>query len=83
MIVMPGHSRSKNGVASLAYVPGIYAFAALPAKGRGWRDKPGHDERKEIPLAFNPTGKALAVRAHDLKQRVAIALQFLVADAGH
>jgi hypothetical protein len=25
-IVMPGHSRSKNGVASLAYVPGIHVF---------------------------------------------------------
>jgi|GEM_PF-4894321 len=24
--VMPGHSRSKNGVASLAYVPGIHAL---------------------------------------------------------
>ena len=23
---MPGHSRSKNGVASLAYVPGIHDF---------------------------------------------------------
>jgi hypothetical protein len=27
---MPGHSRSKNGVASLAYVPGIHVFTALP-----------------------------------------------------
>jgi hypothetical protein len=25
--VMPGRSRSKNGVASLAYVPGIHVFA--------------------------------------------------------
>jgi hypothetical protein len=24
--VMPGHSRSKNGVASLAYAPGIHAL---------------------------------------------------------
>jgi hypothetical protein len=24
--VMPGHSRSKNGVASLDYVPGIHDF---------------------------------------------------------
>ena len=24
---MPGHSRSKNGGASLAYVPGIHDFA--------------------------------------------------------
>jgi hypothetical protein len=27
--VMPGHSRSKNGVATLAYVPGIHAFLVL------------------------------------------------------
>jgi hypothetical protein len=26
--VMAGHSRSKNGVASLAYVPAIHVFAA-------------------------------------------------------
>jgi len=25
---MPGHSRSKNGVASLAYAPGIHVFEA-------------------------------------------------------
>ncbi len=25
---MPGHSRSKNGVASLAYVPGIHVLTA-------------------------------------------------------
>ena len=25
---MPGHSRPKDGVASLAYVPGIHVFAA-------------------------------------------------------
>jgi hypothetical protein len=28
MFVMAGHSRSKNGVASLAYVPAIHVFAA-------------------------------------------------------
>jgi hypothetical protein len=26
---MPGHSRSKNGVASLAYVPGIHVLQAV------------------------------------------------------
>ena len=26
--VMPGHSRSKNGVAPLAYVPGIHVLLA-------------------------------------------------------
>jgi hypothetical protein len=45
---MPGHSRSKNGVASLAYVPGIHVFNAqgcqtTDAKDVDGRDKPGHD----------------------------------------
>jgi hypothetical protein len=39
---MPGHSCSKNGVASLAYVPGIHDFLRL--KDVDGRDKPGHDE---------------------------------------
>jgi hypothetical protein len=33
--VMAGHSRSKNGVASLAYVPAIHVFAAAPICRRG------------------------------------------------
>jgi hypothetical protein len=33
--VMPGHSRSKNGVASLAYVPGNHVFLLGQAR-RGW-----------------------------------------------
>jgi hypothetical protein len=40
---MPGHSRPKDGVASLAYVPGIHALATK--EGVDGRDKPGHDER--------------------------------------
>ena len=40
---MPGHSRSKNGVASLAYVPGIHAFGRCGQDVDG-RNKPGHDE---------------------------------------
>jgi hypothetical protein len=28
ILVMAGHGRSKNGVASLAYVPAIHVFAA-------------------------------------------------------
>jgi hypothetical protein len=36
---MPGHSRSKNGVALLAYIPGINASG----KDVDGRDKPGHD----------------------------------------
>ena len=39
---MPGHSRSKNGVASLAYVPGIHALG-LNKEDVDGRDKPGHD----------------------------------------
>jgi hypothetical protein len=41
---MPGLSRSQNGVASLAYVPGIHVFFIRQAqKGVDGRDKPGHD----------------------------------------
>jgi hypothetical protein len=29
---MPGHSRSKNGVASLAYVPGIHVLLRVETK---------------------------------------------------
>ena len=40
--VMPGHSRPKDGVALLAYVPGIHVLAAK--KDVDGRVKPGHDE---------------------------------------
>jgi len=40
---MPGHSRSKNGVASLAYVPGIHVLSLSCLKDVDGRDKPGHD----------------------------------------
>jgi hypothetical protein len=39
--VMPAHSRSKDGVASLAYVAGIHVLATK--QGVDGRDKPGHD----------------------------------------
>jgi hypothetical protein len=39
---MAGHSRSKNGVVSLAYVPAIHAFAARQ-EGVDGRHKAGHD----------------------------------------
>jgi hypothetical protein len=44
--VMPGHSRSKNGVASLAYVPGIHDLAT---QDKAWMagTMPGHDELRE------------------------------------
>jgi hypothetical protein len=38
---MAGHSRSKNGVASLAYVPAIHVLATK--QGVDARDKRGHD----------------------------------------
>ncbi len=40
---MRGHSRSKNGVASLAYDPRIHVLLAAKKDVDG-RDKPGHDE---------------------------------------
>jgi hypothetical protein len=40
---MPGHSRSKNGVASLAYVPGIHVLMVRRSKDVDGRDEPGHD----------------------------------------
>ena len=40
--VMAGHSRPKDGVASLAYVPAIHAL--LFRKGVDARHKAGHDE---------------------------------------
>jgi len=38
---MPAHSRSKNGVASLAYVAGIHVFTSALLKNVDGRDKPG------------------------------------------
>jgi hypothetical protein len=38
-VVMPAHSRSKNGVASLAFVAGIHVFAFLREARRGWPDQ--------------------------------------------
>src|SRR5665213_4432546 len=43
--VLAGHSRSKNGVAALAYVPAIHALAAARS-GVDARHKAGHDERE-------------------------------------
>jgi len=42
---MPGHSRSKNGVASLAYCAGHPRLSGWTAcKDVDGRDEPGHDE---------------------------------------
>jgi len=40
---MPGLSRSKNGVLSHAYVPGIHVLTLCTAKNVDARDKRGHD----------------------------------------
>jgi hypothetical protein len=44
-IVMPAHSRSKNGVASLACVAGIHVLNSRQDKDVDGRNKSGHDER--------------------------------------
>jgi hypothetical protein len=41
---MAGHSRSKNGVASLAYVPAIHVLNLATQKDVDTRHKAGHDE---------------------------------------
>ncbi|MBH5400808.1 hypothetical protein HZZ13_23940 [Bradyrhizobium sp. CNPSo 4010] len=41
--VMAGHSRPKDGVASLAYVPAIHELSRGTTNVDA-RDKPGHDE---------------------------------------
>jgi hypothetical protein len=43
LIVMAGHSRSKDGVASLAYVPAIHVL--VRGKDVDARHKAGHDGR--------------------------------------
>ena len=40
---MPAHSRSKNGVASLAYVAGIHVFLYSKKQDVDGRHKAGHD----------------------------------------
>jgi hypothetical protein len=40
---MPGRSGPKDGVASLAYVPGIHALSLAHEKDVDGRDKSGHD----------------------------------------
>jgi hypothetical protein len=52
---MAGHSRSKNGVAWLAYVPAIHAFLRL------WedvdaRDRPGHDGSERLASTTHGIG---------------------------
>ncbi|MGA7810686.1 hypothetical protein [Bradyrhizobium sp.] len=43
---MAGHSRPKDGVASLAYVPAIHVAQQRKARDVDARDKPGHDDEQ-------------------------------------
>jgi hypothetical protein len=43
---MPAHSRSKNGVVSLAYVAGIRVLKRQTNQGVDGRNKSGHDEQR-------------------------------------
>src|SRR6187431_716872 len=45
-LVMAGHSRLKDGVASLAYARPSTSFLLLDLKDVDARDKPGHDDVK-------------------------------------
>jgi hypothetical protein len=42
--VMPAQSRSRNGVASLAYVAGVHDFLSVEKEDVDGRAAPGHDE---------------------------------------
>jgi 5-methyltetrahydropteroyltriglutamate--homocysteine methyltransferase len=46
---MPGHSRSKNGVASLAYVPGVHALRHR-SKDVDGRVEPGHNGQERMMI---------------------------------
>jgi hypothetical protein len=67
---MAGHSRPKDGVASLAYVPAISILGArLCHLNRDGRDKPGHDCRElTMPLQnrVDPFGELFATPARGL-----------------
>ena len=45
---MAGHSRSKNGVASLAYVPATYIFTFDMQQNVDGRNKSGHDRYRVV-----------------------------------
>jgi hypothetical protein len=45
-IVMAGHSRLKDGVASARLRPAIHDFLSRQPKNADARDKPGHDDNR-------------------------------------
>jgi hypothetical protein len=57
---MAGHSRSKNGVASLAYVPAIHVFMGIEQDVDA-RHKAGHDE--SLPTIRGTYSAGLAAAA--------------------
>ena len=66
---MPAHSRSKNGVASLAYVAGIHVLNTVPNKDVDGRNKSGHDELADVLYLPAPADviRGEMVDARDLK----------------
>jgi hypothetical protein len=48
---MPGDSRPKDGVASLAYVPGIHDLSKAAFRGVNGRDKPGNGNGMDAPAS--------------------------------
>jgi hypothetical protein len=64
--VMAGHSRSKNGVASLAYVPAIHAFF-LPKLHNAWMPatSTGMTENGEIPRTYPRSARSFIMAARN------------------
>ena len=58
---MPGHSRPKDGVASLAYVPGIHVFGRRGKISVDGRHEAGHDSDNSLPLEKNSPMRVLAI----------------------
>ena len=72
LLVMPGHSRPKDGVAPLAYVPGIPIVVALCLNKRDGRDKPGHDHLMRLRLGEQTCRLDLHAGTHGRRDRHAI-----------
>ena len=53
-VVMAGHSRPKDGVASLAYVPALSLRRALCSPSRDARVKPAHDGETAVQTNWKP-----------------------------
>src|SRR6202162_2445781 len=63
---MAGHSRSKNGVASLACVPAIHAFVLADALRRGCHRNSGLPEFRKLNTAVSRVNPTYGVKpGHD------------------